>query len=166
MSGRLSPAKMLGAWLHANGSDGELSLHDDAEPASVEEENASLKRRVAALEATLRRVRGERADLERVRRVMKRNSRLRRKLGLALVASYVLYYCCWNLSFLAGYNKLRGRPRDCAVTRYGGLILEGGGVKGVAYGGAAAALRSFGRLFRGLASEAAGASADGPSSPA
>ena len=33
-------------------------------------------------------------------------------------------------------------------------------------GGGAAALRSFGRLFRGLASEAAGASADGPSSPA
>ena len=159
MSGRLSPAKMLGAWLHANGSDGELSLHDDAEPASVEEENASLKRRVAALEATLRRVRGERADLERVRRVMKRNSRLRRKLGLALVASYVLYYCCWNLSFLAGYNKLRGRPRDCAVTRYGGLILEGGGVKGVAYGGAAAALEAYGLLDRRHVTHFAGTSA-------
>jgi hypothetical protein len=159
MSGRLSPAKMLGAWLHANGSDGELSLHDDAEPASVEEENASLKRRVAALEATLRRVRGERADLERVRRVMKRNSRLRRKLGLALVASYVLYYCCWNLSFLAGYNKLRGRPRDCAVTRYGGLILEGGGVKGVAYGGAAAALEAYGLLDRKAMTHFAGTSA-------
>ena len=45
------------------------------------------------------------------------------------------------------------------MTRYGGLILEGGGVKGVAYGGAAAALEAYGLLDRRHVTHFAGTSA-------
>jgi len=141
-----SPANLL-SFLSTPGKgdvyDDSLELPDGAD---LQQENAVLKRRVAALESTLSRVRGERADLERVKRVMKRNSKLRRRLGGGAVLLYMLYLAQYNLSFLGLYNMARGRPYDCAVRPYGGLILEGGGVKGIAYGGAAAALESYGLL--------------------
>ena len=111
-------------------SDGELPVAPGG--GSLREENGALRRRVEKLERTLRRVRGERADLERTRRTMKRNSRLRRRAGAVAAFSYAVYLCCYNLRFLGVYNVVRGRPYDCATTRYGGLILEGGGVKGIA----------------------------------
>ena len=86
---------------------GDYEIDDDA---SLEEENAILRKRLAATEATLARVRGEREDLERVKARMKRNSKLRRRAGGALVVFYLFWYLCWNMRFLAGYNAVRGRP--------------------------------------------------------
>jgi hypothetical protein len=129
---------------------GKDSHYEDAvelpEDASLEEENRHLRRRLALTEKTLERVRGERAKLNDIRNNMKRNSRLRRQAGGAVFACYLFWVFCWNMRFLGFYNALRGRPRDCAVRPYGALILEGGGVKGIAYGGAAAALETFGLL--------------------
>ena len=78
--------------------------------ASLAKENALLRKRLATTEATLRRVRGERADLERVKAIMKRNSRLRRQLGVTFLVCYSLYACCWNMRFLGFYNWVRGGP--------------------------------------------------------
>ena len=71
---------------------GKDSHYEDAvelpEDASLEEENRHLRRRLALTEKTLERVRGERAKLNDIRNNMKRNSRLRRQAGGAVLVRY------------------------------------------------------------------------------